>query len=163
MQYTTRNGHLLEEMVGIKRDGEKVCVKLIKAKSDTAISKGMEGGIYWYNIKHLTPVVEVKPEPETQVITTVTSSTSTLGYGGVVSSTIVTTIPVVADKYEMKPKQIVDVYEDPMTCLKLEGKAELIKKVSEDEYFEKWEVRFEGCEEEDVYERKFSKTIDKGI
>lgn len=54
----------------------------------------------------------------------------------------------------MKQGDIVNVYEDPITMQKLEGKAKLVCKICEvgqSKGFERWEVRFEG--EVETYSR----------
>ena len=57
-----------------------------------------------------------------------------------------------------KKSQTVLIYEDPITQTKPEGQAVLLRKLSEDEYFERWIVRFESAgNEEPNVERKISK------
>jgi len=48
-----------------------------------------------------------------------------------------------------KKSQTVLIYEDPITQTKPEGHAVLLRKLSEDEYFERWIVRFEDLGHED--------------
>lgn len=42
----------------------------------------------------------------------------------------------------MKRGDIIKIYKDPLTQKQLEGTARLILKVSEDAYFEMWDVQF---------------------
>ena len=44
----------------------------------------------------------------------------------------------------MKKWQTIMIYEDPLTCEKPEGNAQLIRKIKEDKTFEYWEVSFVG-------------------
>ena len=44
--------------------------------------------------------------------------------------------------------QVVMIYEDPVTQTKPEGEAVLLRKVSEDEYSERWIVRFTNSSED---------------
>jgi hypothetical protein len=54
--------------------------------------------------------------------------------------------------------QSIMIYEDPVTQTKPEGHAVLLRKLSEDEYFERWIVRFESAgNEEPNVERRISK------
>lgn len=56
----------------------------------------------------------------------------------------------------MKKGMIVTIYQDPLTCHRQEGKAELIRRLrQDDEESETWEVRFSG--ERETYERKIRK------
>lgn len=56
----------------------------------------------------------------------------------------------------MKVGDIVNVYEDPITEKKLEGKATLISRIvgSNNSTYERWYVRFEG--EHELYERSIN-------
>lgn len=57
---------------------------------------------------------------------------------------------------DLEPGDRVRVFEDPMTCEKLEGEAELVEFVEPDAYFEIWKVRFDGEAGEPVVERKIN-------
>lgn len=37
---------------------------------------------------------------------------------------------------------VVEIFEDPITCQKFEGKAKLLRKLDDGEFFETWRVRF---------------------
>lgn len=42
----------------------------------------------------------------------------------------------------MKPRDIVKIYQDPITCRKLEGKAKLEEFISDENEYERWTVAF---------------------
>jgi hypothetical protein len=46
----------------------------------------------------------------------------------------------------MNAGDFINVYRDPFSRQNFEGHAQLIKKISEDSYFEWWEVKFNGRE-----------------
>jgi hypothetical protein len=47
----------------------------------------------------------------------------------------------------MEKAKRVFVYEDPVSCLRLEGVATLVKKISSDHWSERWLVRFDNGDE----------------
>jgi hypothetical protein len=67
----------------------------------------------------------------------------------------------------MKKGDIIDVYEDPITQNKLEGRAVLVNQIKverwSDAQLERWDVRFEGEQEtQETHEREILvKVVDK--
>jgi len=53
----------------------------------------------------------------------------------------------------MRKGEVVDIFEDPVSCLRREGRAKLIKLIRKDEDREFWEVHFLTDPSGDTYQR----------
>ena len=53
----------------------------------------------------------------------------------------------------MKKGDKVEIYDDPVTCLRSEGKATLVNLISRCEDYERWNVHFDGDDCGENFER----------
>lgn len=57
----------------------------------------------------------------------------------------------------LEKNDVIMIYQDPVTCQKEEGKAELKKKIGEDNNFEYWQVHFIVDYPTEIVDRKILK------